>query len=192
MKLILSSCDFRNEQAKKVISEHLPKPISECRLLFIPNEKATAEAIHSGKFVFRMMSFGFTKENISVLDYDNANSFADLDIDVLYISGGNTFATLKRLRDCGFDQHIVRYLCSDVTYIGGSAGAHIVSKDISHLIGIDELPEQITDFSGLGLFDGIFVCHYREERRPLYEKLKAENKYHVYALTDDDSMVVET
>ncbi len=38
MKLILSSCDFRNENSKNVILNNLPKPIDKCRLLFIPNE----------------------------------------------------------------------------------------------------------------------------------------------------------
>ena len=45
MKLILSSCDFRNEKSQKVIMDNLPYSIDKCRLLFIPNEKATAEAI---------------------------------------------------------------------------------------------------------------------------------------------------
>ena len=47
MKLILSSCDFRNEKSRDVILTNLPKPIEQCRLLFIPNEKATFEAIRN-------------------------------------------------------------------------------------------------------------------------------------------------
>ena len=47
MKLILSSCDFRNDNAKKTIIDNLSKPIEQCKLLFIPNEIATYEAIHS-------------------------------------------------------------------------------------------------------------------------------------------------
>lgn len=40
MKLILSSCDFRNEKSKKTIIDNLSKPIEQCKLLFFPNEKA--------------------------------------------------------------------------------------------------------------------------------------------------------
>ena len=36
MKLILSSCDFRNEKSKKTIIDNLSKPIDQCKLLFIP------------------------------------------------------------------------------------------------------------------------------------------------------------
>ena len=69
MKLILSSCDFRNENSKRVILENLPKPINECKLLFIPNEKATLDAIKSGKYHNRMTEFGFSKENVTVFNY---------------------------------------------------------------------------------------------------------------------------
>ena len=191
MKLILSSCDFRNENSKNVILNNLPKSIDKCRLLFIPNEKATFEEIHSDKFVLRMTEFGFARENITIFDYYDSDKYTDLDIDVIYISGGNTFATMHRIRECGFDKHIVKYINSGVTYIGGSAGAHIVSKNLAHIVGIDHVPNGVTNLDGLGLFDGILVCHYAEKRRELYEALKSNEKYNVYALTDNDSMVVE-
>ena len=54
MKMILSSCDFRNDKSNKAIMDNLPKAIEKCKLLFIPNEKATYEQIHSDKFVLRM------------------------------------------------------------------------------------------------------------------------------------------
>ena len=71
MKLILSSCDFRNESSRQAIIDNLDKPINECRLLFIPNEKATYEAIHSEKYYLRMQEFGFDKDNIRIFDYYN-------------------------------------------------------------------------------------------------------------------------
>lgn len=190
MKLILSSCDFRNHNAKQTIIDNLSKPIDKCRLLFIPNEKATYESIHSETYYCRMQEFGFARDNIKVFDYYNAKQFAELDIDVLYISGGNTFATLKRIKDCGFDKEIIRYVKSGVIYVGGSAGAHIVSKNIEHISAFDTVPEGMSDFSGLGLFDGILICHYSADRKLLYDKLKSDGKYKVYALTDDDSLVV--
>ena len=192
MKLILSSCDFCNDNAKKTIIDNLNKPIDKCKLLFIPNEKATYEAIHSEKYYLRMQEFGFARDNIKIFDYYNAQQFINLDLDVIYISGGNTFATLKRIKDCDFDKQIIRYLKSGVLYIGGSAGAHIVTQNIEHIAAFDSIPDGMNDFNGLGLFDGIFICHYTEERKALYDKLKAESKYKVYALKDDESLVVNT
>ena len=190
MKLILSSCDFRNEKSKKTIIDNLSKPIDQCKLLFIPNEKATYEAIHSEKYFLRMQEFGFARDNISVFDYYNEQQFINLDLDVIYISGGNTFATLKRIKDCGFDKEIIRYVRSGVLYIGASAGAHIAAQSVAHIAAFDPIPDGMTDFKGLGLFDGIIFCHYTEEHKALYDKLKSEGKYKVFALRDEDSLVV--
>lgn len=190
MKLILSSCDFRNEKSKKTILNNLSKPVDQCKLLFIPNEKATHEAIHSEKYFLRMQEFGFTKDNIAVFDYYNEQQFINLDLDIIYISGGNTFATLKRIKDCGFDKEIIRYVRSGVLYIGGSAGAHIATQSVAHIAAFDPIPDGMTDFKGLGLFDGIIFCHYTEEHKALYDKLKSEGKYKVFALRDEDSLVV--
>ena len=115
MKLILSSCDFRNENSRQVILDNLPKPLSECRLLFIPNEKATSDKVASDKYHARMAELGFDPALVRVLDYADPAPSVGLNIDVLYISGGNTFATLDRIRRCGFDREIVRYIRAGVT-----------------------------------------------------------------------------
>ena len=192
MKLILSSCDFRNDNAKKTIIDNLSKPIDQCKLLFIPNEKATYEAIHSEKYFLRMQEFGFTRDNIAVFDYYDAQQFINLDLDIIYISGGNTFATLKRIKDCGFGKEIIRYVKSGVLYIGGSAGAHIATQSIEHIAAFDSIPDGMNEFKGLGLFDGILICHYTAERKRLLDDLISNSKYKVYALSDDDSLVVNS
>ena len=174
----------------KCILNNLSKPVDQCKLLFIPNEKATYETIHSEKYFLRMQEFGFARDNISVFDYYNEQQFINLDLDIIYISGGNTFATLKRIKDCGFDKEIIRYVRSGVLYIGGSAGAHIATQSVAHIAAFDPIPDGMTDFKGLGLFDGIIFCHYTEEHKALYDKLKSEGKYKVFALRDEDSLVV--
>ncbi len=190
MKLILSSCDFRNENSKKTILENLPKPINECRVLFIPNEKATLDAIKSGKYHQRIQEFGFADENITVFNYYAPKDFFGLDIDVIYVSGGNTLKTLHRIRNCVFDKEIIRYIQSGVAYIGGSAGAHIVTKDVSHVTSYDAPPEGMSNFHGLGLVDGILICHYSDARKELYDKLVGEGNK-VFTLTDDETLVIE-
>ena len=190
MKLILSSCDFRNGKSQKVIIENLPCSIDKCKLLFIPNEKATAETILSDLYYSRMQEFGFKKENVYVFDHNKPDEFNKLDIDVLYISGGNTFGTLDKIRKCRFDKDIINYVKSGVIYIGGSAGAHIASKDIKHVEKYDGNNVGMTDYSGLGLFDGILICHYTDERKADLERLSANSEHKVFALTDEDSLVL--
>ena len=191
MKLILSSCDFNNDDSKNIIIENLCKPISECKVLYFPNEKVTIEKIKSGKYKERVSAFGFQKNNIYVANYFEPTPFFNLDIDVIYISGGNTFGTMKLIRDSGFDKAIVNYVENGVIYVGGSAGAHIATADIAHVVKYDNDTFGLTDFSGLGLYDGILICHYSETRKSDFDFLKSSREYSVIALKDNQSIIIE-
>lgn len=197
MKLILSSSDFINENSKEVILNNIDKELNENKVLFIPNEKATKEKIYSDKYYNRLYRDGFTnKDNIYIFDEDEPDKFRNLDIDLIYVSGGNTYATLDKIRKCNFDKDIIDYINNGVIYIGGSCGAHIVTKNIEHLKDFDENYVNITDYNALGLLDGIILPHYDEDeynpilRKKVYEKLISEDKYKVYTLTNDESIVV--
>lgn len=194
MKLILSSCDFINDNSRKVINDNVD--VANSKVLFIPNEKATKELINSDKYYKRLYKDGFTENNIYIFDEENANQFINLDIDVIYVGGGNTFATLKKIKDCGFDKYIINYINNGVIYIGGSCGAHIVTKNIEHLLDLDNNYCNLDDYNGLGLLNGIIIPHFNEvdyepeKRMELYNKLITENKYKVYTLTNSESIIV--
>ena len=194
MKLILSSCDFINDNSRKVINDNVD--VANSKVLFIPNEKATKELINSDKYYKRLYKDGFTENNIYIFDEENVNQFINLDIDVIYVGGGNTFATLKKIKDCGFDKYIINYINNGVIYIGGSCGAHIVTKNIEHLLDLDNNYCNLDDYKGLGLLDGIIIPHFNEvdyepeKRMELYNKLITENKYKVYTLTNSESIII--
>ena len=189
MNMILSSCDFHEEHSKAAVLENLPRPIGDCRALFIPNENATPENLRTDMYFRRMRQKGFKKGNIFVFDHTRPADFFRLPLDVVYISGGNTFLTLQKLRSTGFDRELVRLVRSGVTYVGGSAGAHVVSKSVSHVARYDPLPENFDDFSGLGLFNGIFVCHFSAERDEHFRSLKAAGE-NVFSLRNDQTIIV--
>ena len=191
MKLILSSCDFGNPTSARFISDNLCKPISDCKVLYFPNKKITPEKIKSGKYGARVAAFGFQRNNIYVANYYDPTPFFNLDIDVIYISGGNTFGTLKLIRDSGFDKAIVDYVQKGVIYIGGSAGAHIATADITHVARYDKDTFDLSDFSGLGLYNGILICHYTEDRKADFDTLNSLGKYRVIALRDDQSIIIK-
>ena len=190
MKLILSSCDFRNENARQVILSNLPKPISQCRVLFIPNEKWTPERLDTGFYVRRLREFGFSEALVSVFDPRKPDAFLNLTLDAVYVSGGNSFELISLLRRCSFDQEIIRLIHAGVAYIGGSAGAHLVSADLSHLSRYDAVPEGMTDFRGLNLYGGVFLCHFSADRQAHLEQLLSEGRFPVHPLTDADSFIV--
>lgn len=196
MKLILSSCDFDNKNSRNRIIENINKPLNKCKVLFIPNEKATKEKIYSDKYYKRLELKGFIKTNIYIFDEEKVNDFKNLDIDIIYVSGGNTFYTLNKIKKSSFDKEIINYIKKGVIYIGGSCGAHIVSKNIEHLNAFDENYCNLIDYNGLNLLDGIIIPHcesdeYNNElREEVYTRLIKENKYKVYKLTNDETLLV--
>lgn len=190
-KLILSSCDFRNEKSAEIIFNRLPTSAKACRVLFFPNEKATEAAILSGKYHARLAEFGFEPQNVTVFNYFSPQNLADAAFDVIYISGGNTFGTMKRLKEAGADRIVRNYANRGAVYIGGSAGAHIASADIEHVKKYDTDTYSLTDFKGLGLFYGVLICHYTDDRKADLEALKIGSPYPVTALRDDEALVIE-
>lgn len=188
MKLILSSCDFLNSNSRKCILDNITKPLDKCKALFIPNEPYLINNLD--KYYKRLELDGFKKENLYIYNENESEKFENLDIDLIYVGGGNTFYTLNKIRKKDFDKSIINYLKNDVIYIGGSCGAHIVTSNIEHVLHFDNNFVGIADFDGLNLFKGIIIPHYSKSREYVYQKLLKDNKYKVYPLTDDDSIVV--
>ena len=189
-KLILSSCDFRNTESAQCIYDNLPLPICECKVLYFPNEKATEDSIKGEKFYQRLSEFGFSKENIYIFNYFSPSEFdANTHIDVIYISGGNTFGTLKRIKESRAEKVILDCLSRGATYIGGSAGAHIASRSIQHVAKYDVDTYGLTDFSGLRLFDRILICHYSDLREKDYMTLIESGEQNIIKLRDQDFIV---
>ena len=191
-KIILSSCDFRNSESAKCIYDNLPHPVDQCKVLYFPNEKATEEAIKSTKFYQRLSEFGFSRENIYVFNYFSPAEFdVNTHIDVIYISGGNTFGTMKRIKESRADKIILDRMSYGAMYIGGSAGAHIASRSIYHVAKYDNDTYGLTDFCGLRLFDGILICHYSETREKDYMSLIEAGEQNIVKLRDQDYIVFE-
>ncbi len=188
MRLILSSRDFGGEASRRVILRQIPKPLQACRALFVPNERATHERIAGGLYHARLKKYGFNPALVTVFDEASDVDCAFLPLDLIYISGGNTFATLDKLRKTGLDRVIENYVRRGVVYIGGSAGAHIASMDVAHVLEVDENAVGLSDFRALGLLNGVLICHYTEARRPLLEHARS-GAYPVYALADDDTLI---
>lgn len=188
MHLILSSCDFSHPLSRARILSRLERPLESYRVLFVPNERATHAAIQSGKYQSRLQKYGFAPECVSVFDEHDFSPSVLRKIDMIYISGGNTFETMAKIRRSGLAQPLIETLKQGAVYIGGSAGAHVVTKDLAHVCAFDENTADLTDLRGLGLFDGRLICHADEERCARMANLLAEDD--VYALSDGDVLSV--
>lgn len=191
MKLILSSSDFGNPISAQFIKDNLGKPMEECRVLYFPNEKATEERINSSKYYDRVSALGFQRQNITVFNYYDPVGYDSLEIDAIYISGGNTYGTIDRIREAKADMLIKKYVKNGAVYIGGSAGAHIACANISHVKRYDTNTFNVKDMRGLELYTGILICHYNKDREAHFLELKETSPFRVTALNDGESILVE-
>ncbi len=191
MLFLLSSRDFENPVSKEKILSHLGKPLSELRVLFLPNEKFSIEKLARGRYHDRLAGHGFDPALVTVLNYaaPDPAAYRHMTFDMVYASGGNTFLTLERIRAGGFAEMICAHIRRGAVYVGGSAGAHLVCRDIAHVARYDELPPHRTDLHGL--FDCLpltLLCHYTPAREAHRRELAA-SRPQVYALTDEDVLV---
>lgn len=188
MKVILSSKVFGDIEATKKLKMVLDKKFCELKVLLI-----ATPCLPYGpeKYMGELVNNGVKNENIIVFNHENSMNYANLDIDVVYVTGGNTFTGLKLLKESGFDSEIIKYLNNGVTYIGRSAGSHIASKNVEHVLEFDTNDIGLIDFNAIGLFDGILVCHYDSNRKICYDNLVNDNKYNVYKLTNQEIMIIE-
>lgn len=188
VKLFLTSTIFFNKDITDDVFKHIDKPITECKVLFIPNQNATKEKLESRKYIDRVINWGFSDNNIYIFNKYDPDKSRNLDIDIITIGGGNTFETMKIIKDCSFDKDIIKYVKNGVIYIGGSCGSHIVTKNIKH---VEKYYENtgLNNYDGLNLFNGILLCHYNEEREEDYNQLLKENKYNIYTLTNNEYLI---
>ena len=189
MKLFLSSKAFGNSVVTKKILSQLKKDVGIIRLLLIPT--ALNGTYPPDKYIDELLVSGFCKDNIIVFHEDNCKRYCNLNIDIIYVCGGNTFTLVKLINKCGFGLEIEKYLSRDVIYIGRSAGTHLATKNIEHVLPFDENQIGLENFDAMGLFDGIIFCHYNESREKYYLEAIKKEKYNVYKITDEEMIICD-
>ncbi len=101
------------------------------------------------------VNLGFKEENIILSGHQMSNQEV-LECDIYYCGEGNTFEELSILRERGLDSIIKEgFNIGNKIYIGCSAGAAIAGVSVEEIKDFDKNDVGMTDFSGLGLFDGI-------------------------------------
>lgn len=188
MKVILTSKGFENENVFNKIISKLNKEIKEIRMLVIPI--ARKYEYKKEKYMRDYIKLGFNEANVYFFDDENPQEFENLDIDIIFVCGGNTFTLKHYLKKSKFENNIYDYLSKGVTYVGASAGSHIATNSIEHVLKFDENTINEKDMSGLNLYDGILICHYDFNKEEIYNELLKENKK-VETLTDEEILYLE-
>ncbi|EHR7112070.1 Type 1 glutamine amidotransferase-like domain-containing protein [Listeria monocytogenes] len=82
--------------------------------------------------------------------------------DFIYVTGGNTFFLLQELKRSGADKLILAEIAKKKLYIGESAGAVIMSPNISYIQSMDSAKKatNLTNYDALNLVDFSILPHY--------------------------------
>lgn len=117
-----------------------------------------------------LLDIGFKRENI-IMSGPDLNINEVLEADIIYVTEGNTFEVLDLMRKRNIDELIKEaFKRGGKTYICCSAGAAIAGVSIEEIQDFDRNFVKMTDFRGLGLFDGIVIPHYTKEELARYIK----------------------
>lgn len=186
MKLLLTSSGLSKRAIGEALQGMVDKPPSQCRVGFIPTA-ANVEPYNKdwliGQFL-QLQRYGFYQIDIVDISADGVDWRARLeDVDVLWLSGGNTFHLLDQMRKTGFDEWLKEALQQKV-YVGGSASSIVMTPSIQVAEGRDENMCGLTNFTGLGFVDFEIDPHCDEARFSEVEEYAATRPNAVYALDD--------
>lgn len=182
---------------------YIKRPAHELKVLYTdtaanPYEKK--DFIDWDRNVLKEKNISYTEFNLANIPDNGAEKvLSDLftDVDVLIVSGGNTFYLLQEVLRTRFDKLIKRKITEGMWYVGTSAGAVIAGSIIEPVKYMDN-PEKAPDlktFTGLELVDFVIVPHMGQERygtrlKQIVQECE-EKKYAFIAITDEESILVE-
>ena len=161
MKKMFLSSSFKDVAP---IFEKFEENLTGKSITFIPtasNVESVIFYVKSGKKALEKMGL-FVDE----LDVSNATKEEIVDKltknDYIYITGGNTFFLLQKLRRSGADKIIIEQVNAGKVYIGESASAMVASPDIEYAGVMDSMKKApgLVDFEGLNLVAFYTVPHH--------------------------------
>lgn len=196
MKLLLTSSGLSNRHIAQALAELVDKPASMCKVGFVPiainAESGSKDWVINQLLSFWRYGYGW----IDIIDPSANDSGWEQRlavVDIVYLSGGNTFHLLNQVRKTGFDSWLEEHKNNKV-YVGSSASTILVTPTIA-IAGVEpgdpNLPN-LTDLTGLSWVDYEISPHVPNEVP--YESTETyakSTKNILYALDDDMAIKVE-
>lgn len=186
MKLLLTSSGLSKRHIGEALQAMFDKAPSEVKVGFIPTA-ANVEP-HNKDWLIAQLNqlqrYGFYQIDIVDIAADGVNWRARLaDVDMLWLTGGNTFYLLDQVRKTGFDTWLHQNIDSKV-YVGGSASTILATPTIKIADGVDLNTVGLKDLTGLGLVDFEINVHCNAATIEATKEYAAASNVTVYALDD--------
>jgi dipeptidase E len=194
MKLLLTSAGITKRAIADTLVELVGKPASSTKVAFIPTA-ANVEEGNKDWYINQFLNFWrFGFNWIDVVDPsapDVAWQERLRDVDVVFVSGGNTFHLLNQMRMTGLQKWLNENMQTKV-YVGVSAGTIVAAPTI----GVANMPPPdsnvagLKDLSGLGWVDFEIEPHCDKDRYALVEQYAQKCPYPVYGIDDQTAIKV--
>lgn len=176
----------------------LPQEASKLKLAFIPTAAdpyidkwfVAADYNKLNGWGFKLIETNLNKKTPKTLAKELK------DVDIIYVTGGNTFYLLQKSIESGFSRLINELIRNGVLYVGSSAGAIIAGPNIYPIRFIDDPSKapRLKSFNGFNLVDFVVLPHFGNEKyRDKYEEVTREYKslnYKVIPITDEQVVTV--
>lgn len=174
---------------------YLPKPLIDCKLLYITTAaKEASDDTFVKSHKNRMNALGVRFEEYDITDKTTAELKEKFSyFDIIHIEGGNPFYLLKIAREVGLKAALKEFLDNDGVYIGTSAGSYLACKTIE--TGAWTKPGRnkfgITDYTALGFVPFIIKAHYTIDMEDMVKDKAKGLDYQLYLLKDGQALVCE-
>lgn len=199
MKLFLTSAGLPPETTEEFLKLLNKKP-EETKIGFIPTASFDHHPEGDAPYVKadkqRLIELGFKMITEIDLREEDEESLREKmkALDVIFVTGGNTFYLMKYIRESGFDKLLKAFLGRGGIYLGVSAGSYVAAPDISgaqwkHLEDINMVG--LKDLRGLGLVDFLISPHYIPEHEAIINENKNKVSLPIFGLTDFQAILVE-
>lgn len=192
MKLLLTSSGLSKRVIGEALQQMVGKKPSDCKVGFIPTA-ANVEPYPKDWVISQfgqLQRYGFYSIDIVDISADGLDWQARLkDVDVLWVSGGNTFHLLNQVRKTGFDKWLKTHGKGKV-FVGASASTILMTPTIKLADGVDKNYCGLTDFTGLGYVDYEIEVHADMARFATVGDYVAQSQHNLYALDDLSALKV--
>jgi dipeptidase E len=179
------------------LPDFVGRPASDVRLAFVPTAAADfpdAEFLQADRD--RLRALGYQVADLDLVDVEpDAVADALRDVDVLYVTGGNTFMLLHHMRRSGLAELLPSRLAAGLLYVGVSAGSVVAGPDcepVTEFDDADAVPE-LESMAGLNLVDVVVLSHYGAEDPAKFRRIRERfgDRYEIVTLTDEQAVRVE-
>ncbi|HUD10283.1 MAG TPA: Type 1 glutamine amidotransferase-like domain-containing protein [Candidatus Saccharimonadales bacterium] len=194
MKLLLTSSGISKRSVAAALVELVGKSPGETKVGFVPTA-ANIEGYNKDWLINQFMNlwrYGYNWIDIVDPTAAGVDWKARLQaVDVICVSGGNTFHLLDQCRKIGFDTWLTENL-HDKVYVGGSASSIIATPtiEVASLPPGDRNIPGLKDLKGFGWVNFEIEPHCDMNRFEAMEKYAATKTHPVYAIDDQTAIKV--